>query len=359
MGSGVSSRVWRIVQARLRFAFRDAVLSALAAVLAWKTAQSLWGHATPTFAAVAVVVCLAPGLPSHLKQTWSMLLGCVMGIVIAELAWQLPNHHPMLLLGGSVFVALLMGCLLSPTPVAAIQAAVSVLLVWAMGPQVAGEIRLLDVTTGAVIGLLFSQIVFTEDPIKSMSFAARKLLQELGQGLAAMQAACTAGDAQQAEQALAKVTQAYVSLTALQTAVEQGRQAAKWSLRGRWRLRQVNAQVGRYGRHAARLYGTSLLLAEGMARSLAHADAPAPEALQSKLAALSSVLRHISLTGWVKDAAEASSLAQVGVAMQAEVFAQLPPGAAGRWRLVDEYASQVAQAVVALLDSKAESQSTA
>lgn len=340
----------RIVQLRFKFAVRDAVISAIAAVLAWKAAQGLWGHTTPTFAAVAVVVCLAPGLPSHLKQTWSMLLGCTIGIVIAELALMLPPHFPMLQLGGAILVALLTGCLFSPTPVAAIQAAVSVLLIWVMGPQVGGEIRLLDVSTGAVIGLIFSQILFTENPLKGMSFAVQKLLEQLGLGLGSMQAACEAADTQQGEKALATVTQAYSHLTALQSAVEQGRQAANWSLRGRWAWRQLNAQASQYSRHAARLYGASLLLGEGMARALAHGDGQAPEVLQAKLRALSQVLIGMDVGSPAGGSERHQVLLQLSRTIDAASLGSLGDEATGRWRLVDEYASQVARAVLALLD---------
>lgn len=363
-----SHQTIQALQERFRFAFRDAIICGIASVIAWQAAHLLWGHAKPTFAAVAVIVCLAPGLPNHLQQTARMLLGCTIGIVIAELAWMLPEHHPMLRLGGSVFVALLMGCLLSPTPISAIQAAVSVLLVWAMGPTVAGEVRLLDVCTGAVVGLVFSQILFTENPVKAISGAAQKLIGQLGKGLSAMQTACKNEDAAQAEKALASITQAYVSLTALQTAIEQGNQAVKWSLRGRWVGPQVQKQARRYGRHAARIYGATLLLGEALARTLAHADGAAPAALQKKLEALVQLLNSADAYLAKSDAAFCELLQP----LTKRVIAQTQPtptftaiatvdaaqsvthelGNMARWELVDDYASQVAQALLELFNSE-------
>ncbi|WP_158291703.1 FUSC family protein [Lampropedia puyangensis] len=344
----------QVAKARVDFALRDAVVSAIAAVLAWVAAHLLWGHAKPTFAAVAVVVCLAPGLPSHLKQTWSMLLGCTIGIVIAEVAWLLPEHHPMLRLGCSIFIALLLGCLVSPTPVAAIQAAVSVLLVWAMGPAVAGEARLLDVMTGAAIGLVFSQILFTTDPLKGMSVAAQKLLHQLGKGLEAMQLACAGTDSAQAEKALNTITQAYSNLSVLQAAIEQSDQSAKWSVRGRLVSDKVQAHARRYGRHAARLYGASLLLGEGWARTLAHADGAAPDALQRKLNTLVQVLLRLEVGGNAAGPQQSALLQQLMPLVQpvSAVTWQSMAVDSARWRLVDEYAVQVAQAVVALLDAE-------
>lgn len=368
-------RLVSAAKARLLFAFRDAFFSGLAAVIAWELSRALWGHERPTFAAVAVIVCLAPGLPSHLKQTWRMLLGCTIGIVIAEVAWMMPEHHPMLRLGGSVFIALLMGCLLSPTPIAAIQAAVSVLLVWAMGPAVAGEARLIDVCTGAAVGLVFSQILFTQDPVKTIAVAAQKLIGQVGKGLAAMAVAFEAKDDKQAEKALSSITQAYVNLSDLQAAVELGNQDVKWSLRGRWQSQQVLGQVSRYGRHAARVYGSALLLGEGLARNLAHDDGPPPVALQQKLDALVQLLNRMDVSQVNVDASLFQALKPLSQRMQFVEGAASSPQATSaenepmssiplenipaermssldRWIWVDEYATQVALALLELLDSE-------
>jgi hypothetical protein len=60
---------------RLRLALRDAIAASLGAMLAWELSHYLLGHPRPVFAAVTALVCLAPGLPSHLKQTWGLVLG--------------------------------------------------------------------------------------------------------------------------------------------------------------------------------------------------------------------------------------------------------------------------------------------
>lgn len=375
MLSAAYQRLVSAAKARVLFAFRDAFFSGIAAVLAWELSRTLWGHQRPTFAAVAVIVCLAPGLPSHLKQTWRMLLGCTIGIVIAEVAWMMPEQHPMLRLGGSVFIALLMGCLLSPTPIAAIQAAVSVLLVWAMGPAVAGEARLIDVCTGAAVGLVFSQILFTQDPVKTISGAAQKLIGQVGKGLSAMQVAFEGKDGKQAEKALSSITQAYVNLSDLQAAVELGSQDVKWSLRGRWHSQEVLEQVSRYGRHAARVYGSALLLGEGLARNLSHDDGPPPVALQQKLDALVRLLNRMdvsevrvdeSLYHALKPLSERMhfvAAGQAGGQASTEEIGQtrsipldnLPAdmmSSLDRWIWVDEYATQLALALLELLDSE-------
>ncbi|RMX07991.1 aromatic acid exporter family protein [Corticibacter populi] len=338
-------------QQRVRLALRDAVGCALAAVIAWQFAALLWGHARPTFAAVTAVVCLAPGVPSHLKQTWSLLLGCTVGILVGELAWQLPEHHPMLRLGLMVFVALLLGCLFGPAPVVPIQSGISVLLVLAMGPAVAGEVRLLDVFTGAVVGVFFSQVLFTSDPLRDMSRAAGRFLGQLGDGLQHALQAVAGGRATEAERALGAITRAHEGLAALQTAVAQGQSAVKWSLRGRLDAVRVTAVTRRYDRHAVRLYAATLLLGESLVRTLGHQSGAMPETLRQRCEWLVQ-----ALAGLAKDAdvivldpsARLPSLPQAHAGGPMAPVPALPP----EWQPVDEYCEQARQALVALLGSR-------
>ena len=135
---------------RARLAARDALATALACLLAWLLAVWLLGHEHPTFAIVSAVVCLAPGVPSHLKQARNLVIGCTFGIVMGELMWQLPDTHPLVRMSIGMFFAILLGAAIGPAPVVPIQAGVSVALVLAMGPESAGGTRLVDVLLGAL-----------------------------------------------------------------------------------------------------------------------------------------------------------------------------------------------------------------
>ncbi|HBY36857.1 MAG TPA: hypothetical protein DEH65_18100, partial [Delftia acidovorans] len=153
---------------RLRLALRDAIAASLGAMLAWELSHYLLGHPKPVFAAVTALVCLAPGLPSHLKQTWGLVLGCAIGIIVGELAWLLPDTIPLLRLSLASLVALSLAAMLGQPPVVPIQAGVSVVLVLSMGPSAAGETRLVDVLVGAGVGLMFSQVIFTANPLRAV-----------------------------------------------------------------------------------------------------------------------------------------------------------------------------------------------
>ncbi|HEY7385486.1 MAG TPA: FUSC family protein, partial [Beijerinckiaceae bacterium] len=98
----------RKVVERWSAAWRDALASAAAAGLSWGLAHQLLGHPQPVFAAVAAVVCLAPGLPgTRGRQAVNMLLGLVTGIVVGEVLLTLPVFNTALRVASITFVAMM------------------------------------------------------------------------------------------------------------------------------------------------------------------------------------------------------------------------------------------------------------
>jgi uncharacterized membrane protein YgaE (UPF0421/DUF939 family) len=138
--------------------WREVFASALGAGLAWLLAQRLLGHPQPVFAAVSAIVCLSPRLPSHLKQTYGLVLGVGTGIVIGELSLALPGDM-LLRVTLAPFVAMLIASAYGQAAMVPIQAGVSAILVVAFGPATTGSARMADVAIGAAVGLLFSQIL--------------------------------------------------------------------------------------------------------------------------------------------------------------------------------------------------------
>jgi hypothetical protein len=92
---------------RWSHSWREVLASALGAALAWVVAERLLGHHQPIFAPISAIICLSPGLPSHTKQTISLLIGVATGILIGELALALPDSMPLIRLGLAAFVAML------------------------------------------------------------------------------------------------------------------------------------------------------------------------------------------------------------------------------------------------------------
>ena len=270
---------------RGRAALKDSLIAAIAAVLAWILAHFLFGHPRPLFAAVTAIVCLAPGLPSHGKQSLGVLLGVFTGIVVGELVLQLPEHTVLLQIPLAAFLAMVMASLYGQAAVVPINAGVSAILVIAMGPTYAGYARLLDVAIGSSVGLLFSQVLMTPNPITLIDRAVQNLLGELSAGFDLCGQALHDRDERRALGAVKRVSAAHDGVIALDTAIASARASARWSIRGQLAARQVASLAARYDRRAIRLYASALLLAESVASALRHQDVP-PPGLDDQLAAL-------------------------------------------------------------------------
>lgn len=268
----------RAVLLRLKAAWIDAAASAVAAAIAWVLAQQVLGHTYPAFAAVSALVCLAPGLPNHGRQAVALMLGVGVGILVGEAVLQLlPGNMPPLRLIVATFSAVLVAAAFGQGPVVAIQAGVSAILILAIGPQTAGLVRMLDVTVGAAVGLIFSQVLLTPNPMRLLDRAAEDLLSRLRLALATGIEAGERGDADRAEAALQTVLDAHGAVVALSAAIDTARSVARWSLRGRFSKRAVVSAAARYERRAIRLYAAALLFAESFAEAVRKHGAPPPE----------------------------------------------------------------------------------
>lgn len=274
---------------RLSVAWRDAAASAVAAGIAWVLASWLFGHPHPVFAAVTAIVCLSPGLPSHGRQAVGLMLGVATGIVIGELALLLPEGLlvpeglSLLRLVLATFFSILIAAAFGQAAVVAIQSGVSAVLVLALGPQSAGLVRLEDVAVGVVVGLVFSQVLLTPDPVRQIDTAADDLLRRLGSAFDACAEALEQQDEHKAAAALKRFSAAHDSLIALGAGIDAARYAARWSLRGRLTAHAVAEMAARYDRRAIRLYASSLLFGEAFADALRKHAAPVPAGLAASI----------------------------------------------------------------------------
>ncbi|WP_233209991.1 aromatic acid exporter family protein [Comamonas sp. 26] len=344
---------WRRARAtlpsRARLALRDAIAAALACMLAWVIAQQLWGHPKPAFAVVTAVICLAPGLPSHLKQARSLLIGCTLGIVIGDLLWQLPEQHLLLRMSLGAFLSILLGAIVGPAPVVPIQAGVSVILVLVLGPSMAGSSRLLDVLVGAAVGLIFSQVLLSSNPIKDMGLAASIFLKQLANGLELILNACQQQKADAAETALGQLSLAHESLAALRAAVGQAHSSRRWTLRGRLNAQRLAFVTRRYDRHAVRVYATALLLAESLNRATSHMQVPPPPVLTQYCRWLSNACLDLANQPTVVALKADDPLATMDACPVPPTSTEaLPP----EWLLVHENAQQLESALRALIGSR-------
>lgn len=264
------------ITARLADAWRDAAAAAVAGALAWMAAVEIFGHPQPVFAAVTAIVCLAPGLPNHGRQAVGLILGVTTGIVVGEVAVQFPDTYPLLRVSLTAFVAILVASAYGLPPVVPIQSGVSAILVLALGPASAGMVRLLDVAAGTAVGLLFSQVLLTPDPVRQLDAAAEDLVARLRAAFTGAAAALEGGDQARAQAAVETFAGAHASLAAMTGAIDTARSAARWSLRGRLAAQRVLPVADLYERRATRLYATALLFGTALASALARDHAPPP-----------------------------------------------------------------------------------
>ena len=266
--------------------WRDALIASIAGGVAWLICQWLLGQPKPIFAMVTGVICLAPNLPNHARQAVGVMVGVMTGVVIGELSLLLPDKIPLMLHMGAVsFVSMVVATTFGMAPAIAIQSGVSAILVLVMGPQVAGFARLIDVAVGVAVGLLFSQILLTPDPVRLIDRAARGLTDKLAGGLKQAAIALRQQDAVRAQNAINQFTKAHQAVVALGDGIDLARSNARWSLRGRFVAREVAEIAGRYDRRGIRLYASALLFGEALGNALRKKETPPPlwitEALQT------------------------------------------------------------------------------
>jgi len=151
-----SSDLRRVLYDRWQSAWREVAAATVAALLAWLAAQKLFGHPHPIFAAVIAIVALGPGIASHRKQAWGLVLGVATGIAVGEAVLFIPD--PLAAMGIGVFLSMMIASSFGIGPVVPIQAGVSLLLVLTLGPDTAGYVRMVDVVIGAVTGLICGRI---------------------------------------------------------------------------------------------------------------------------------------------------------------------------------------------------------
>jgi len=145
---------------RVKAAFTRVLAAALAATIAFWLAKHLLGQQQPIFAAITAIICLAPGILNHFRQSLNLLVGVSIGIVVGELIFLIPIDLREIRLALAVFAAMLCASALGKTPVVPIQAGASALLVILMGPHNAGLSRFLDVLIGVATGMTFAVVFF-------------------------------------------------------------------------------------------------------------------------------------------------------------------------------------------------------
>ncbi len=159
-----------------------ALQATAAAALAWTIALHIGDHQDPFFAPIAAAIALNASRGERGTTALRLLAGVIVGIVVGEVT--------VALLGGGVgslalalLVALAVAHTLGGNRLILNQAAASAILTVAVADGEAGPDRLLDALIGAGVALLFTQVLFSPEPVALVRRAEARALAGMARGL--------------------------------------------------------------------------------------------------------------------------------------------------------------------------------
>ena len=234
-----------------------------AAMAAWSIAKYVLDHPEPFFAPIAALVALNTALGERGRNALRLVQGVIVGIAVGELT--------LLSIGGgnvSLAVAVLAATVIarafSDARIAVAQAAVSAILVVALADADAGVDRLIDALVGAGVALLFSQLLFSPEPVRLLRRAETAALAVMADGLSSTAKALEQDDDELAEDAIAALRDLRDDLSELGRVRRASTRVARRSLAWRSRLEPVVQEKENAG-HLDLLGGSCLVLARAAA----------------------------------------------------------------------------------------------
>jgi uncharacterized membrane protein YgaE (UPF0421/DUF939 family) len=232
---------------------------ALAATLAWLIATRVMQHHIPFFAPIAAVVALNTSLGQRGTNAVRLLIGVAVGIICGEGGlWLLGAGY--LALGMATFVAMFLAQLVDRAFVVTAQAASAAILTVTTAGGEGGLDRLLDALVGAGVALVFSQVLFTPDPVRLVQRAEAAALGEMAEGLRLTAQGMRNRNAGLAARAVTKLRDLPVQLGELARIVRASAAVARHSLLWQRRRVAVTAETV-HARRLDLLGGSCLLLA--------------------------------------------------------------------------------------------------
>jgi Fusaric acid resistance protein-like len=230
-----------------------------AATAAWLIARYVLDHPEPFFAPIAALVALNTVLGERGRNALRLLQGVIVGIGVGEIT--------LLSLGGgfgslaiAILAATAIARALSNARIAVAQAAVSAILVVALADAGAGVERLIDALVGAGVALVFSQFLFSPEPVRLLRRAETTALAAMADGISSIVKALEDHDDELAEKAITSLRELRDDLTELARVRRASTRVARRSLVWRSRLEPVVREKENAG-HLDLLGGSCLVLA--------------------------------------------------------------------------------------------------
>ena len=196
----VGSRAWT----RLASDAWPLLQATAAATIAWMIATHVLSHHQPFFAPIAAVVALNTSRGERGIQAVRLLQGVVVGIVVGEsvLALVGPGYGSLAL---ATFVAMAVARMLGGVRIVLAQAAIGAILVISSGDVDVGPQRLVDALIGAAVALVFTQILFTPEPVGLVRRAEVVALGDMATGLDQAAQALERGEDEASRRALSSL----------------------------------------------------------------------------------------------------------------------------------------------------------
>ena len=214
---------WRLLQ------------QAVAATVAWVLASYVVDHREPFFAPIAAVVALNAPLGERGGNALRLLEGVVIGIVCGELALAALDETTI-----ALFLATLT-CIatvraLGGSLLAVAQGAAAAILTVAFGDSEVGPDRLIDTLIGGGVALVFSQVLFTPEPVRLLRHAEAGALAKVANALDLTARAVEEYDRDLAERAIGNLRDLRDQLAELGRTRDASRRVARRS--AAWRSQQ-------------------------------------------------------------------------------------------------------------------------
>jgi hypothetical protein len=322
------------------------LLQGTAATAAWVIARRLGDHPDPFFAPIAAVVALNASRGERGSNAVRLLVGVVVDIVAGELAIGfLGAGYGTLAL--ATFAAMAVAVALGGARVMVAQAAAGAILTVAVADGRAGPQRLVDALVGAGVALVFTQVLFSPEPVALLRRAGATALTDLAGGLALTARALERDDDELAERAMNSLRDLRDRLSELSRTRRASSRVVRHSVVWRTRMTGVVRESENAG-HLDLLGGSCLLLTRtalamspperrrlapgvrelaGAIADLARAPGDRPTQQRAADRALDLARKAASSPGQYQPAVTAAAAIQM-VATDVMVFAGVDPGQA-------------------------------
>jgi hypothetical protein len=172
--------------------------------VAWVLAKNIFDHHEPYFAPIAALIALNTSLGERGVNAVRLLQGVIAGILVGETTIEL--------LGGgygslalATFVAMAAARILGGNRLIVAQAAVGAILTVASTDAEVGTQRLGDALLGAGVALVFSQLLFSPEPVALLRRAETTALSGMAAGLALTARSLEEDDETAADEAISRL----------------------------------------------------------------------------------------------------------------------------------------------------------